>query len=203
MASLELEGSGYSYSPSPDNQATWRQANYRMKLTEEQLTEIREKNRLRAAYRRATESPEEKMTRNLTERAKAFMRRQMETMEEKIQRRKREREHASLKRKWETTEKREQRLQLGRERATLRRRMESPESRERRLQTGRERIAIRRKLRKKGLDPSLLGDRRYGARPFSPDLASLCFEPRCLFGNESNSDLSDSSLPALPRLEAK
>ena len=198
MTSLEPESSGCSGSALMGNMATKRQANYRKKLSEEQLTLIREKNRLRAAQKRANETPEEKMMRNLTERAKAFMRRQTETLEDKMQRRKREREHAALKRKLETAEKREQRLQLGRDRANLRRCMESPESRERRLQKGRERIALRRKLKKNGMDPSLLlGDKRYGARPLSQDIT--CTQPCHLAEQDLNSDQSDSPLPPLLR----
>lgn len=196
MASLEL-GSSSCSDTSVGNLATRRQANYRKRLSEEQLKMIREKNRLRAAQRRANETPEEKVMRNLTERAKAFMRRQLETAEEKLQRRTREREHAALKRKWETAEKREKRLQLGRERASLRRHMESPESRERRLKRGRERIALRRRLKKTGLDPNLLGDKRFGARPLFHDIA--CSQPCHLAGQDSNNRQPDSTLPPFLR----
>lgn len=147
-----------SVSDSPNR---WR------RLSEEQKSVIREKNRIRVAQKRASLSEHQKTQRLEVERQKAATRRLMESPMRRELRKEKQRFRAALRRKNETPEQRELRLRIGREKANERRRNETPVSREKRLQAGRERVAMKRSSRKQsqGLAPDGIGALTYLGSP--------------------------------------
>ena len=135
-------------------------------MVDQKSISLKERNRLRAAIKRANMTSDEKEQQKEIQRLRALRRRQSETPEEQSKRRERERERANMRRHTEDPQKRQQRLKAGRERAAKKRQMESPLDRECRLKISRERLALKRQWKREGY---VIPDLRKGPR-------SLCKE---------------------------